>query len=572
MTGDREDSFEPFVWCRGRAFPAREAPLHRSIAGAARCVSSVVHPIILFLALLLPACQVRLAATRWTGDGGSSTTADAKAEAVDNNLPSLNPGLAVLTDTNRDGVVDGRDIQDFLTWSWRGPGAFLVANLDDDDRKGMVDASDLMVNGAKDEDDLAPIVIELSPEILAKTVDVVVKVTSGETRTHLFEKTSAGWVLVSGALTEHGGRMQLGLEALQFADVDWDGFVLLSVDVQGPRQSTLASAQVKMRVAPWLALPNSAKIERLYLSSATSRLRPDINKVLAAAGLPEAQTSNPPGQDIWFQDTMEIGYTQLPGKPPMHVVLNARRPNASDNLAATLLAPDCGTISIGQPRQPGDDQDYWMDWMGNLEVTHPVLGYPLGRIFYGVSERTTFHPRLVRFLEAQEVQKPLALPVDWSLVQMADELVTFVPGNKGEAKMLVVSPAAAQTVTGTNLDAGNQQIQRILDSDIAFLKSELGITDDDVIPLPVLFGGTGFDFVSVWSNPVNAVYVNGTLMVGATDTPVAIKADIEKRLNAIGVRVAWVDDSEYAPSWGYVHSATNTRRTPLCVNFADCLP
>jgi hypothetical protein len=97
-------------------------------------------------------------------------------------------------------------------------------------------------------------------------------------------------------------------------------------------------------------LPNSAKTGLLYISSTTSQLRPGIDAVLAKAGLPAAIASNPADQDIWFQDTMEIGTTQIPGKPPMHVVMNAQRGNSADNVAPTLLAPNLGLITVGSPR------------------------------------------------------------------------------------------------------------------------------------------------------------------------------------------------------------------------------
>ena len=429
-----------------------------------------------------------------------------------------------------------------------------------------------MVNGPDDENDLAPIIIKLLPDAMAKTTGVSASVTTGAAQTHLFEKTSTGWKLVSGALPEFASQIQLGIEAVKFADTDWDGFVTVTVDVLGPKQSSIASQQVRMRVAPWIMLPNSAKTQVLYLAWQTFRLRPDINKVLEAAGLPDAQASSPPGQDIWFQDTMEIGYTQLPGKPAMHVVMNGQRPNAADILAITLLAPNFGFISVGTPRQPANDEDYWMDWMGNLEVTHAVPGYPLGRIYYGRSDRTTFHPTIVKFLEAQEVQKPFSVYVNWLLLQQAEEVMTFLPDKNGKAKMIIVSPAAANAVMGSGYDAANQQIQKYIDDDIALAKTELGLTDDDIIQLPTLFSGSGTDYATNWSNPVNAVYIDGTLMVGATNTPAAVKADVEKKLGAIGVRVAWVDDSEYELYAGNVHSATNTTKTPLCASFADCLP
>jgi protein-arginine deiminase len=544
-------------------------------------VRSCCRALALFLALCLePGCKVNLPATRWGGGTDGAQARDVGADVRsgttltdgDASEPPTNPGLAVLTDTNRDGVVDDKDSAGFTDWSWKGLGAFLLANVDDDDRKGRVDSSDQVVNGPDDENDLAPIIIKLLPDAMAKTTGVSASVTMGATQTHLFEKTSTGWKLVSGALPEFASQIQLGIEAVKFADTDWDGFVTVTVDVLGPKQSSIASQQVRMRVAPWIMLPNSAKTQVLYLSSQTSRLRPDINKVLEAAGLPDAQASSPPGQDIWFQDTMEIGYTQLPGKPAMHVVMNGQRPNAADILAITLLAPNFGFISVGTPRQPANDEDYWMDWMSNLDVTHAVPGYPLGRIYYGRSDRTTFHPTIVKFLEAQEVQKPFSVYVNWLLTQQVDDVMTFVSDKSGRAKMIIVSPAAANAVMGLGYDAANQQIQKYIDDDIALAKTELGLTDDDIIQLPTFFSGSGTDYATNWSNPVNAVYIDGTLMVGATNTPAAVKAEVEKKLGAIGVRVAWVDASEYELYGGNVHSATNTTKTPLCASFADCLP
>jgi protein-arginine deiminase len=161
--------------------------------------------------------------------------------------------------------------------------------------------------------------------------------------------------------------------------------------------------------------------------------------------------------------------------------------------------------------------------------------------------------------------------VNWLLVQQVDEIMTFVPDTNGSAKMTIVSPAAASVVLGRSNDAGNQQIQGYINDDIAQAKSELGLGDDDIIQLPTLFDGGGTDYFPIWSNPANSVYVNGTLMVGATDTPAAVRTDIEKKLGGIGIRVAWVDDSEYHSGTGNVHAATNTVRTPLCGSFTDCL-
>jgi protein-arginine deiminase len=349
--------------------------------------------------------------------------------------------------------------------------------------------------------------------------------------------------------------------------------VTIKFDLRGAGGSSIASEETKLHVAPWIMLPQSAKTELLYISSTTDRLHPGLNAALGSVGLPDVVASNPGQQDLWFQDTMEIGYTQLPGSAPMHVVMRAQRPNASDDVAITLLAPDFGYISIGEPREPPDEQDHWIDWMGNLEVTHPVPGYPLGRIYYGKSDRTTFHPTILEFLEAQKVQPSFAIDTGWLVIQHVDEVMNFLPDEEGNAKLIIVSPEAARTVLGTSTDAGNQEVQAIIDDTIAVAKTELGLGDDDIIELPTLFQAEGADdYAPEWSNPVNSVLAGNTFMVGNTNTPEAIKSSVEDKLGTIGVLVSWVDDSEYHPWGGNVHCGTNTKKTPICMNFAECIP
>ena len=213
-----------------------------------------------------------------------------------------------------------------------------------------------------------------------------------------------------------------------------------------------------------------------------------------------------------------------------------------------------------------------MDWMGNLEVTHPVPAYPLGRIYYGKSDRTTFHPTILAFLEAQRIQKPFAVYTNWLLIQHVDEVMNFLADEDGKAKMIIVSPEAASAVMGSRLDEANRQIQAYVATEIAQAKVELGLTDGDIIQLPTLFEGGGSDYGPTWSNPVNSVLAGSTFMIGKTNTPDLVQADIEQKLGTIGVQVAWVDDSEYHVGGGNVHCGTNTKKTPVCANFTACLP
>ena len=73
-------------------------------------------------------------------------------------------------------------------------------------------------------------------------------------------------------------------------------------------------------------------------------------------------------------------------------------------------------------------------------------------------------------------------------------------------------------------------------------KTELGIGDADIIALPTYFSGGAGDYAPIWSSPVNSVHVNGTVIAGNDEVPAEIKAEVEKKLKAIGLEVAWADD------------------------------
>lgn len=65
-----------------------------------------------------------------------------------------------------------------------------------------MDASDPIVNGTDDEADLARVIIKIPSDLVAKTASISATTTSGSAQTHLFEKTSSSWKLVSGALSQ----------------------------------------------------------------------------------------------------------------------------------------------------------------------------------------------------------------------------------------------------------------------------------------------------------------------------------------------------------------------------------
>jgi protein-arginine deiminase len=241
-------------------------------------------------------------------------------------------------------------------------------------------------------------------------------------------------------------------------------------------------------------------------------------------------------------------------------------------------------IRVGSYRGLGG-HDAWLDWFGNLEVSHPTPGHPLGRIHYGMDVVTgmALHPDLVQFLAAQELQAPFWIDTSWLAIKHVDEVLSFLPGADGGGMVCVASPGEAAKLgfTVDSFNAGLQrQIDRLVDGGsytvggqtVAHpgLKALLAIGEERVVRLPVLFDPVALAGTpprpgahSRWSNPVNAVHANGAMLVGEASMPAAVRADVAAKLRGAGVQaVHFIDDRVYQDRWGNVHCATNTVREP----------
>lgn len=282
-----------------------------------------------------------------------------------------------------------------------------------------------------------------------------------------------------------------------------------------------------------------------------------------------------------MQDTMEIGYTQLPGRPAMHVALRANR--SADAYPKTLLGPDMGYLEVGAPRStPGGDA--WVDWYGNLEVSPPVTGWPLGRIYYGHNTSTgmMLHPAVVEFLVAQQVQSPFWIDTSWLTIKHVDEILTFVPGPAGAVRQLVVSPREAGKLYPSYYGPYNKGVQAKIDKALQGgtyvvggksvtnpgVLANLGLGPDAVVELPLFYTDGHND----WSNPVNGLFLGTHYLAGEAGILTPERDLTEKRIEALGPKVVWVDDAVYQKNLGNVHCATNSTRAPVTSNFAQALP
>lgn len=486
--------------------------------------------------------------------------------------------LRIYGDSNRDGQVDAADVDRRDDWSWHGPGAFFLANVDDDNRDGAEDASDGGVNSGGDTEDIARLRIAVDEAALAVTARLRVRLDGPGALIRVHERTpgqGSGWRSIGedGLLARPQGSIELGIEARHFAGIDgWDGRVRVRAEALDATAAVIASDTCTLRVAPWIMLPSSAPTEALYIAQGRyPRAAALLADLRALAAVPVHTYTTDRWQEMWMQDTMEIGYTQMPGQgEPTHVVLRANRCAGCDRFGHTLLARNRGFITVPTEGVTGHGQ--WDDWLGNVEVSHPAPDWPLGRIYHGIN----LNRGLQRFLAAQEVQAPFTIDPTWLLIKHVDEVMNFLPGPDGRPRLVIVSPRAAAELRGEPLDRHNRDIQRKLDATIATARQRLGLAADQIVELPLLFTSGS----ASWSNPVNAVHLNGVVVLGDTTGSDGARTlhgsrqgrAIERLLTALGLAVRWVDDAAYHVNHGNVHCATNALKRPLHPAFWLQLP
>jgi len=519
---------------------------------------------------------------------GTSDTGTSDTGTSDTGTAGDAPGLALFGDADRDGELTPADLAlAAVPWRWEGPGAFVLANLDDDDQDGLRDADDALVNGPDDAADLARLRVvgtDLPPDtaVTLAFTGAHAQTCAAVLRVHVGGQT---WSPLAGPVLLADGALELGLEATRFAGPDWPGRCTLTASAAGLAVST------ELRVAPWLVLSNAAATGRLYVATGAYANQGFLDGLAATAtelaalgrGIEIVEHKTELWRDMWMQDTMEIGYTEIPGPggvQRMHVVLRANRGPNADQFPPTLLAPGVAYLEVGEFRDLGGG-DEWADWYGNLEVSPPVAGHPLGRVYYGhnTASDATLHPAVVDFIAAQELQAPFAVDTSWLSIKHVDEIFNFLPGPDQKPRMIVASPRAAASVRP--LDAYNSELQARLDATVADAIAALGLAPSQVIELPVAFRAGEFGALNLWSNPVNAVYLNGIFITGDTDetdpdmlTPLtpALKGLLTTAIAGAAVEgLRFLDDAPYQTRWGNVHCATNTLRIPQVDGFWTAL-
>uniref|UniRef100_A0A3Q3WQK6 Protein-arginine deiminase n=1 Tax=Mola mola TaxID=94237 RepID=A0A3Q3WQK6_MOLML len=429
-------------------------------------------------------------------------------------------------------------------------------------------------------------------------------------------------VLSSDVLTQEvpylGGisEMNFYVEGLRFLDKDFDGLISINLSVLEPitaglPETPIFTDKVMFRVAPWIMTPNTLEPVEVFVCSTSDNYQflKGMRSLVAKSGYKLKICHEYMNRgDRWMQDELEFGYIDSPHHRFPVVLDSPRDGKLQDFPYKELLGPDFGYVT----REPENKNVSSLDSFGNLEVSPPVTvngrNYPLGRILIGVAFPTATRGRnmtkvVQEFLWAQKVQEPVALFSDWLYVGHIDEFMTFVPApDRKGFRLLLASPDAAyklfrslqsdghgkaklfeglkdeKTVTvdeilnNDGLRAQNNYVQSCIDWNRDVLKRELGLEDDDIIDLPILFkfiqagNEPVFRAVAYYPDMVNMIVLGKNLGIPKPFGPLvngccALEAKMSSLMEGLGLCCYFIDDfASYHKLHGEVHCGSNVLR------------
>uniref|UniRef100_A0A8C1DW82 Peptidyl arginine deiminase, type II n=1 Tax=Cyprinus carpio carpio TaxID=630221 RepID=A0A8C1DW82_CYPCA len=525
-----------------------------------------------------------------TMDAVSKTANDSKVPAVHpQNIFTLRISLDV--DADRDGIVE-KNNPNKGSWKWgpNGHGAILLVNCDSETtNKKTLDSEVEEIRKVSDLQDMSKMILRTNgPAELPEGYKLTMHIS--QTTSENVRVFRPHYIMVVGTdmLTQKvpylGGKTELEffVEGLRFPDKDFDGLITINLSLLEPcgkgfPETPVFTDKVVFHISPWIMTPNTLKPVEVYVCSTDdnhSFLKSIRNLVEKCGYKLKICYEYMNRGDRWMQDELEFGYIDSPHHQFPVVLDSPRDGDLQDFPYESILGPDFGYVT----RHALNEEVSSLDSFGNLEVSPPVTvngkSYPLGRIIIGVAFPTATSGRNMTqvvqdFLWAQKVQAPIALYSDWLVVGHVDEFMTFVPApDRKKFRLLLASPDAGYKVFKSLQNNGHGN--NCIDWNRDVLKKELGLDDEDIIDLPILFQvleeKKGARAVAYYPDMVNMIVLGDQLGIPKPFGPkvngrCALETEVRSLLEPLGLKCTFIDDfAPYHKLLGEVHCGSNVLR------------
>lgn len=490
------------------------------------------------------------------------------------------------------------------------------------------DAADEKVNGADDAIDLAR--LETRPWGKAPDDATATLTWTAPDHVRLFKVTGTTFTAIESGATLTIDELRSGAElAIEGKDIVrdpkvWDGYVAITYEVAAGADKWTDA--VKMRVAPLLTYHHLSPTISTWVSSTggtgNAAMRADLKAATTAAGLDDPKLIST--SDQWTQDFFETGFMTMPAKGGAQHVIRVNIRSANESNPGSALNPlrragrvvftamrgkDTAGIQEFDPKRFGKFDT--LNSFGNFETIPPYSlngkSYPLGRVLRGST--TSYYPdqKFQAMIDAQLIQPTVTIDTSWLLVGHVDETTSFVKAPttltpKGWV-LLVNDATMAKTLLETASNAGNGSVPMFVgknwsqssaqvtidqvladtdvmsasaeaavevDAQIAKLKTEVGLTDAEIIHIPYLHMSSRGMSVAYQPGMVNGIYLDDKNFAAPDPHGPSIegkdifKSAMETALAPLGITVHWVEDWDtYHRQLGEVHCGSNaTRKVP----------
>ncbi|KAH8168349.1 protein-arginine deiminase (PAD) domain-containing protein [Sarocladium implicatum] len=321
----------------------------------------------------------------------------------------------------------------------------------------------------------------------------------------------------------------------------WDGRVRINFNVWEKDPSDAVQDCIHMQVSPILTHHHAQTAERVFSAAeveeepAMGAFVEDIKAPVAAAGVEEPIHFFDRYPDRWTQDFFEPGYTSIAGPDGPISIRVLIRSVQDTRTSGRAVFEDLRDDGVGAIQDfTGSASNETLESTGNLETIPPHSNgnkkYPAGRVIQGSWYGDK--PHMSSLLQAQGVQDPLSLDTSWLFVGHVDEFLQFLPADNErgwilmaddpEAGMRLLTDAVANgygNVTALsrpemaydgqyscmpddsieellelmNFKRDNEHAATKIEQNLALLKRETGLTDDDIYRVPALFAGAYWD-------------------------------------------------------------------------------